>query len=67
MTTTRLAIVCDLCLLEQLMKEYVDEELRGDEYVLDQMRLGHFLLWLTIRQRQETTNGEVCTQPRQRA
>jgi hypothetical protein len=38
--TTKLAIAINLNDLEELMKEYTDEEMAGDEFVLDQMRLG---------------------------
>jgi len=61
---TKLAITIDLNELERLMKEYVAEELAGDQFLLQQMQLGHFLLWLTHRQRrkrQETTDEQTRT------
>lgn len=48
--SSKLGIAIDLNALEELMAEYVDEELQGDAYLLDQMRLGHFILWLRKRQ-----------------
>ncbi|HTG95778.1 MAG TPA: hypothetical protein VL866_24470 [Pyrinomonadaceae bacterium] len=53
MTPPKLAIVINLNQLEQLMKEYVAEEISGDEFVHEQLRLGHFLLWLYKRRQEE--------------
>lgn len=60
---SRLAIAINLRELEGLMREYVDEEWHGDKFLMEQMLLGHFLLWLTKRQEtnqltKETTNEQ---------
>jgi hypothetical protein len=47
---TRLVILCNLDSLEALMHEYAAEELNNDDHLLEQMRFGHFLLWLQRRQ-----------------
>jgi hypothetical protein len=60
--STKLAITINLKDLEQLMKQYVAEELASDRYLLEQMRLGHFLLWLTKRQESMVIYCNVCRQ-----
>lgn len=59
---TKLGIVIDLDDLKSLMDEYVAEELSDDhsDNLLRQMYLGHFLLWLTNKQRKvEESNGKA--------
>jgi len=46
------AIAINLKDLEQLLKQYVAAKLAGDEFLLQQMQLGHFLLWATKQQRE---------------
>jgi len=59
MTPPKLAIAINLNQLEELMRKYVAEEIPGDKFVNEQLRLGHFLLWL-YKRRQEEMNGNAA-------
>jgi len=53
---SRFAILCNLDSLEALIHEYAAENLNNDDHLLEQMRFGHFLIWLQRRQ-EMMTNG----------